>query len=402
MNVCMVAYSFYESDTRVQQYVKALAQRGDVVDVIALRRRGQPSYEVLHGVNVHRIQLRVVNENGRLAYLLRILRFLLHAAMVLTRKHLGRRYQLIHVHSVPDFLVFAAIVPKLTKTPVILDIHDILPEFYASKFSVSQTSLPFKLLKLVERWSIAFSDHVIITNHLWYERLVSRSASPARCTTICNYPDPQFFFPRWKRTTNGKFIIMYPGTLNWHQGLDIAIRAFARVADQMPDAEFHIYGEGPTKASLMRLANELGLDGKVIFKEFVPTNEIARLMGEADLAVVPKRATLFGNEAQSTKVLEFMALGVPVIKTRTKIGTYYHDQFRVKFFEPEDVDDLANCMLMLKRDKRFRNELILNAGKYAQQNNWEVKKQDYLRLVDSLVARQAYGTWEQPSVKTGS
>lgn len=63
----MLAYSFYESDTRIMQYTKALIERGDVVDVIALRRQGSSKFEILDGVNVNRIQLRQVNERNRLS-----------------------------------------------------------------------------------------------------------------------------------------------------------------------------------------------------------------------------------------------------------------------------------------------------------------------------------------------
>jgi len=99
----------------------------------------------------------------------------------------------------------------------------------------------------------------------------------------------------------------------------VAIRAFARVAGEMPQADFHIYGEGPAKPALIELANELYMQGRVIFHDFLPSREIARVMAEADLAIEPKRATsAFGNEALSTKILEFMALGVPVVASRTR------------------------------------------------------------------------------------
>ena len=389
---CMLAYSFYEGDTRILQYATALAKRGDVVDVIALRRKGQPKHEVLHGVNVHRIQLRTVNEHGRLAYLYRMLWFLLRSAVVLARMHLAKPYKLVHVHSVPDFLVFAAAIPKLLGARVILDIHDILPEFYASKFNVKQESLLFKLLLLVERWSVAFSDHVIVANHIWHERLISRCVSQEKCTAICNYPDPRLFFPRSKARANDKFVITYPGTLNWHQGVDIAIRALARLADQIPEAELHIYGEGPAKPSLIALAKDLGLKGKVVFHDFLPTDQIVEVMAGSDLAVVPKRASSsFGNEAASTKISEFMALNVPLVVSRTKVDSYYYQDSTVKFFESDNDADLAECILLLKRDHELRDRLVSNAVKYVEQNNWDVKKHEYLRLVDSLVAARECG-----------
>ena len=382
----MLAYSFYENDSRMLQYAKALVQRGDIVDVIALRREGQPDYEVLNGVNVFRIQSRTVDEYKARDHLVRILMFLLRAAIVLTKKHWRHPYQLIHVHSVPDFLVFAALIPRLSGTPVILDIHDILPEFYASKFKASPHSITLNILLFAERLSASFSNHVIIANHLWHKRLTSRSVPAIRCTPICNYPDMTVFSPHLRKRANGKFLITYPGTLNWHQGLDIAISAFAKIADLAPDAEFHIYGEGPVKPTLIEQASSLGLNGKVVFHDILPITEIAQVMADSDLAVVPKRASSpFGNEAASTKIAEFMCVGVPVIESRTRIGMFYENESRVRFFKSEDVDDLGNAIMELYRNPQLREQLTANAAQHVRMNNWNVKKHVYLQLVDMLV-----------------
>jgi glycosyltransferase involved in cell wall biosynthesis/coenzyme F420-reducing hydrogenase beta subunit len=391
LRIAMLVYSFYESDTRVMQYAQALAQCGNEVDVICLRRPGQPVEQCLDGVNVHAIQTRPANERGKLSYAWRISRFLARSALFLARKCANRRYDLVHVHSVPDLLVFAALAPKMFGSKIILDIHDILPEFYASKFGIESGSLTFKALAAAERISIAFSDYVIIANEIWLQRLVSRSVAPGKCMAIRNYPDPEIFCPR--ETTRidqdrQHFTIIYPGTLNHHQGLDIAIRAFARISVQMPGAEFCIYGQGPEKAMLARLIAQLGLTNRVHLYEFVPTKRIAPIMASSDLAVVPKRASsLFGDEAASTKVMEFMALGVPVIISRTKIDSYYFNESLVKFFESENDAALADAILELYRNPQLRKQLVHNGRNYVQQNNWNEKKQDYLALVDRLVSR---------------
>lgn len=382
----MIAYAFYDNDTRIQQYTQALVERGDAVDVIALGRNGQAPCEVLDGVTVHRIQVRVRDERGPLWYLLKMLQFLIRSAVFVTTAHLKKPYQLVHVHSVPDFLVFAAIAPKLGKVPIILDIHDILPELYASKFKLDHGSFLFKGLLSIERVCARYSHHVIIANHLWHERLISRTVDRTNCTPICNYPDPAIFFPRPKTSTDGKFIMLYPGTLNHFQGVDLAIKAFAKVEAVAPHAELHIYGEGPEKMGLMNLTKQLRLERRILFSDFVPVKEIADVMGQAHLGVVPKRAGSFSNEAVSGKVAEFQALGVPVLESRTKVGTYYNDSSRVMFFEPENVDDLADCMLRLIRDTQLRERLAANALKHRQENNWRSKKREYLRLVDSLVS----------------
>jgi glycosyltransferase involved in cell wall biosynthesis len=284
-------------------------------------------------------------------------------------------------------MVFAAALPRCAGARVILDIHDILPEFYASKFEVSASSLVFRALKVIERWSAAFADHVIVANHLWYERLVSRSVSREKCTPICNYPDLRYFHPCPRTRTDGKFIMMYPGTLNWHQGLDVALRAISKISIAIPHAELHIYGDGPAKPGLARLTQHLGLNGKVRFYDPKPLREIIEVMSQADLAVVPKRAESFGNEAVSTKVLEFMALGIPVVQSRTKVGTYYHTDARTMFFTSEDANDLARRILLLIRNPQRRQRLVANALQHARENNWMVKKQLYLDLVDSLTGR---------------
>jgi glycosyltransferase involved in cell wall biosynthesis len=382
----MLAYAFYESDMRILRYANALTERGDVVDVIALRREGAAAFEVLDGVNVYRIQTRERNERGWFDYLIRILRFMFASTIFLTRKHLSRPYDLIHVHSVPDFLVFSAVAPKLLGAKVILDIHDILPEFFASKFSAGEHTIKFKLLLWAEYLSIRFSNHVIIANDLWRERLVRRSAEDHRCTSIINYPDTRIFYRREElRPHDGRFRMTYPGTLNSHQGVDIAIRAVAELHHEMPELQFHIYGEGPERSALMELSAGLNLSDAVIFHHFLPCNRIADAMAMSDIAVVPKRAaSRFGNEAMSTKIMEFMSLGIPVIVSDTRIDRYCHDETRVRFFESDNVADLAASIRALRNDDRLCEQLAQNAFAYVQASSWNQKRHVYLDLTDEL------------------
>ena len=388
IRACMAVYSFYESDNRVMRYAEALAKRGDEVDVIALNRGGTPAFEKIRGVNVHRIQTRTIDERGKLSYLLKILRFLFNSSVFLTKSHSRKPYDLIHVHSVPDFEVFAAVLPKMRGAKIILDIHDIVPEFYASKFNESRESILFKALALMEKVSIQFSDHVIISNHLWEKTLLSRSAERHECTVVLNYPDESLFYRRPRERSDGRFIMIYPGTLGWHQGLDVAVRAFAKIKDQMPMAEFHIYGRGPEKENLENLIAELGLENKVLIKETIPIDQIADVMAEADLGIIPKRNDPFGGEAFSTKSLEFMALGIPTIVSETKIDRFYFNDNVVKFFKPDDAYDLAQCMLLLGQDRELRERLRINAGKFVEDYSWDKRKTEYLHLVDALVRRQ--------------
>lgn len=382
--VCMLTYSFYERDARVRRYAESLSDRGDEVDVISLRNKGAAKTAIIRGVNIYRIQERVLNEKGKVSYLIRLLRFFIKSAIFLTKEHLKESYNLIHVHNMPDFLVFATMVPKLMGAKVILDIHDILPEFYSNKFHSGTNSLGFKALILEEKASTTFSDHVIISNHLWEKKLLSRLLNAQKCTVMLNYPDSTFFYKRQKTDNKKKFIMIYPGTLNTHQGLDIAIRAFCLIKDQVPDVEFHIYGEGHAKFNLQDLVKELEMEDRVLFKSSVSLEEIAEIMGNADLGVVPKRNDAFGDEAFSTKIFQFMSLGVPVIVSETKIDRYYFNNSVVQFFKPEDENDLAREMLLLIKSREQRDRLATNALEFVEDYTWGRRGKEYFQLVDSL------------------
>ncbi len=381
----MIAYTFYEMDTRVRQYAEALAERGDRVDVIALRHNRAARYETIRGVHVYRIQDRVRNENGRLSYLFRLLRFLISSSVFISKRHLSVKYDLVHVHSVPDFEVFAALMPKLMGAKIILDIHDIVPEFYASKFNVNKNSTAYEALKLLEKISVRFSDHVIIANHIWEKTLLGRSAKEGTCTTFLNYPDPTIFYHRPEVRNNGSPLFIYPGSLNWHQGLDIAIKAFAIARQKLPGAQFHIYGGGPEESALRNIVEDLSLGGNVHFYSFLPSEQISEVMSRASVAIVPKRNDPFGGEAFSGKVFEFMALGVPIILSRTKVDDFYFDGSLVHFFEPENYRELADALVLLASDENRRRALANNALKFIDGLCWDKKKYDYYSLVDKLL-----------------
>jgi glycosyltransferase involved in cell wall biosynthesis len=152
----------------------------------------------------------------------------------------------------------------------------------------------------------------------------------------------------------------------------------------MPDAEFHIYGDGIMKQQLIKQAEDLGLGNVVRFFDPVPAEEIAGLMAKADLGVVPKRADSFGNEAYSTKIMEFLAVGVPVVVSSTKVDRYYFDDSVVRFFESGNSKQLAQAMYDVLNNAALRTNMIRNGLDYVDRNSWDNRKSVYLSLVDSL------------------
>lgn len=399
----MVTYSYYESDNRIIRYAETLAARGDEVHVVALRRsRDLPAEESIGRVALHRIQDRLgKRETGAALFLWPLLRFTCAASLWLARHGRRRRFDVIHVHNIPDFLVLAAWFAKLRGSKVILDIHDIVPELFASKFGVGPDSLVVGALRMVERWSAAMADRVILASHLWYERYTSRSAPAAKCTAVINHVDEQVFRPLPRRRTGTEPTVVFPGGLQWHQGLDIAIRAFVPLLQRLPDAKLEIYGEGGARPALEALVAQLGLQRAVRFHEPVGLREVAQIMADADLGVVPKRADSFGNEAYSTKIMEFMSVGIPVVVSSTKVDRHYFDDGVVRFFPSGDHDALAQAMFELLSDPERRRQQVLRAKQYVLQNCWDRHKRAYLDLVDSLVlpSSPAAGAAGQPAAR---
>jgi glycosyltransferase involved in cell wall biosynthesis len=383
----MIVYSVYRRDNRVIRYAEALAGRGDTVEVISLKQNpSDPAAEKVGSVQLYRVRGRYTkNQRHQGEYLLPILWFGAVATVRLAWRHFRHRYDLIHVHNMPDFLVFAAWFPKLTGAKVILDVHDIMPEFYASKFHRGEGAFGIRALKKIEHASARFADHVIISNHLWFKPFVSRSAPEQKCSVFINHVNQRLFYRRPHAANGNKRIIMFPGGLQWHQGLDIAIRAMPLVLKKITAAEFHIYGDGNMKDELVALTRDLGLTDKVRFFDPRPVSEIAEVMSQADLGIVPKRADSFGNEAYSTKIMEFMSLGVPVVVSSTKIDRFYFNDSIVRFFESGNPDALAEAIVEVLQDNELRRRMIANGLECADQNSWQRRQAAYLELVDALI-----------------
>lgn len=381
---CMVSYSVYESDNRVRRYAETLVDAGYKVDAIALRRKGQPKRQTISGVRLFGVQYRIKNERGKFSYLAKILLFFCRSMLRLAWQQIKEPYDVVHVHSVPDFEVFAAFVPKLMGAKIILDIHDIVPEFYASKFKVSSGSFVFRSLVLVEKISCWFANYVIVSNHLWEKRLRERSVPQSKLITILNFPDTKVFSRLGHNRDDGKVIMLYPGTLNFHQGLDLAVLAFSHINRQIPEAEFHIYGSGDQLAALQNMISELQLQERVLLKGSLPIDEMARVIEDADIGIVPKRNSGFGDEAFSTKILEFMALGVPVIVSATTIDKYYFNDRIVRFFCPDDDNSLAEAMMQMIKDHRERLALAERADEFIKSYTWDVNKNLYMDVIKNL------------------
>lgn len=391
IRVCMLAYSFYDTDARVRRYAETLARRGDHVDVIALKREGetQDDHEILNGVNVYHIQERLVNEKGKLEYLYKLMKFLVNSSYYLTKMHLKSPYAVVHVHSVPDFEVFAALFAKITGTTIILDIHDPVPDFFSAKFGTGSNNIYIKILRFIEYISAKFADHVITVTDFWKDRIAKRShIDDDKISVILNLPDTRIFHKssdiKADKSAN-TFTLLYPGTLNKHCGLDIAIKAVHMVKNEIPSIKLNIYGGGAELDNLKKLVCALGLSDIVYFKKSVPLQFIPQIMLEADIGI----ALLSGHDeysqqALNVKLFEFLSMGLPSIATRTTSIAYYLDEETVMLSKPNDPDDVAKCIRELYFNEKKRNAFAERGIEFIKNNNSEIEMKKYLEIIDKI------------------
>lgn len=388
LNTCMFGYFTYENDARVLRYAEALLKRGDEVQVICIDRPGAQKNEIIRGVPVHRIQGRSFHEHSESSFVIPLVWFLIHGAVVITLKHLRRRFDVVHVHVPPDFHVFALLLLRLTGAKIVFDIHDLSPELFADKFTNGHSSIQVRLLKVLERVACGVANHVIAANDLWRTTLVSRSVSDDHCTTLINYPGPIFTgrkaVPPPEKGPR-KPLVLYPGSLGTHQGLSVGVRAAKILADRQVPLHFAIYGRGAEEESLRGLVSELKLENTVSIHGMLPLEQIADIMTTATVGIVTKLEDGFGGQAFSTKILEFMAIGVPVLVSSTPVDRFYFDDSLVEFFKSGDSEDCAKHLQRLLEDSTLRAARIARGLEFIRENNWDVKKKIYLDLVDRLM-----------------
>jgi glycosyltransferase involved in cell wall biosynthesis len=390
MNSCTVAYAFYETDFRVSRYAEALAGPGRRTDAIALQSEGKKKVEMINGIKLRRIQKRRFDDQGGpFDYLVKMGVFFVKASAIILANHLRYRYDLIIIHGVPDFLVFTAIIPRLLGAKVMLDIHDILPEFFCQRFNKPLNSMYGKLLRVAEYLSVKFSNFVITGNDLWRDKISKRDHFPLENTIgLINYPHLKYFTGINYRVRNSSLSIIYPGHLSQHHGIDVLVKAMPMVKKAVPFAVLNIYAASwiPQYRDLLeQLIKDLSMEGAITIHEPMDIHELVEIYKTADIGVVPKRGGFFASEAFSSKILDFMASGIPIVASRTTIDEYYFDDTQIMFFEPDNPDDLARSIIALHNDPA-RKKALSSAGKqYAFENNWETKKRVFLDIVKSVV-----------------
>jgi glycosyltransferase involved in cell wall biosynthesis len=388
-NICMLAYTHYLSDPRVRREAEALADRGYHVDFLCLRGEGEQSYQEVNGVHVIRLPQNRYRGRSLWAYVYGYSHFFVLSFLRLTWLQFRKGYALIQVHTMPDFMVFAAVMPKIMGSKIVLDIHDLMPELYCTKFGLAEDHPIIKIITLFERLSTRFAHRVIAVHRPQSRLLVKHGIPHWKIQTIMNAVDDKIFRSDEKIRRPDKkantFTLVYHGTLVKRYGVDVAIRAVRLAKEKIPRLRFLIYGEGNDLDELEALAEELNLSNTVIFsRKFLPLEQIPPALAQADVGLVPNRDTGRDN-VLPTKLLEYVTLGIPAIVSRTDTVEAYFDDTMVRFVRPGDEQQLTEAILELYYHPEKARHIAQNAHRYNEQYGWTRQRAAYYSFIDSLL-----------------
>mgnify|MGYP005725326161 CR=1 FL=1 len=385
--VLMTTFSYYPRDPRVVREARALVDAGMHVDVICLRDPGMLKKVNLDGVNVFRVDLER-KRAGKLRYIWQYFRFFLKSFRITTARHLRNRYDLIHVHNMPDFLVFSAILPKLTGAKIVLDLHDPTPEIFMTKFGVDEKHWFIRTLRMIEKLSIRFANLVLTPNIAFRDIFVSRGCPEEKLRIVMNSPLETVFHPGLldtERENPDDFVLMYHGGLLERSGVDLAVRAVHELRNEIPSLVFHIYGSGEMSGRLLKLIDELELHSHVIFHSRVPLQDIARQISTVDVGIIPNRMSPFTNLNFPTRIFEYLALDKPVIAPKTRGVQDYFGESGMNYFTAGDVESLKQAIRSLYLQSGNAAEIHRHARDVYQQHRWSIEKRRFVYAINSLI-----------------
>jgi len=383
--IAMVAYTDYDRDPRVRRYSEALVDHGYSVDCYILNNDNKLNIENKNGVNLHYLGVSQYRGNSNIAYIISYLKFFFYSFAKLIRNR--KKYSIVHVHNMPDFLVFSSIINKMYGAKIILDIHDNMPELYKAKFTSFISHLAYHLLLFQEKISCYFSDAVITVHEPHLEHNVKfHGLNEKKAYVIRNFADPKLFnvMKYKKQFKNDKFTIIYHGTIAERFGLKIVLQGLASIIKEFPFIHFNIYGKGDGVDSLLKDIYILSLDNNVTYHGQVPLDQLPKIIADADLGIVSYIHNDATNLMLPLKLMEYITMEIPVLTVKNKSIGYYFNENDLAYYKSGDSKSFAKELSDLISSSKKIHELKNRTCILNERLNWKSEKEKYLNIIKTL------------------
>lgn len=383
----MVVYSYFPQDVRPRREAEALINAGYTVDIICLRLPDQTKFENICGVDTHRVNMSK-SRSTKGKYITLYTKFFILSFFKLNQLFLKNRYNVIHTHNMPDFLVFLGVIPKLFGSKVILDLHDPTPDMLITKFAEDRNSLLIKMLKWQEKVSIKFAHKIISTNKSFVDKFVSRGCPPDKINIVMNSPQESIFnrfVNKSKEKSNeNKFVVMYHGIIITRYGFEELLNAVNLLKDKIPGLELRVYGTGEDVPLFLEMVQKLNLEN--IVKNFgqVSIEKIVETIPECNVGIIPNRLTPFTKINFPTRIFEYLHMKKPVVVPRTQGINDYFDEGSIFYFDAGNAENLANVILNIYSDSGKTQEVVNRGYEIYHKHRWEIQSKNLIKIYKDL------------------
>ncbi|MDZ7369671.1 MAG: glycosyltransferase family 4 protein [candidate division KSB1 bacterium] len=293
------------------------------------------------------------------------------------------RYDYLHTHEEAAF--FGIHLAQRFNLPHLYDMHSSLPQ-QLQNFRFSDSKLLIRWFERLEERAVAASAGVItICPEL--QNYVESKFPDKVSILIENVADNSIVFPsspglekelRQKYHLDGKIVVLYYGTFEAYQGIDLLIRSAAIAAAGEPRLHFLLVGGNPQQVETYRaLAADCGVSGKITFTGFVQPEKIPGFTAVSDILVSPR---LKGTNSP-LKIYSYLRSGRPIVAVRHITHTQILNESVAELAEPEP-QAFAEAILRLTADPKRCRQLAEAARRMAEQH---YSYEDYLQKTSWIV-----------------
>jgi len=304
-------------DRRVWLECRSLVDAGYDVSVICPKGPGDPAYEDIDGVRIHKYAP-PRPANGALSYFWEFGYCWVRTAALASRILRRDGIDVLQACNPPDTYFALARLLRRRGVQFVFDQHDLCAEVYQSRFEQASPWLTRALLAL-ERATYRTADHVIATNDSYREiAMVRGHRSPDDVTVVRTGPDPDRLrrgAPDERLKRGREHLAVYLGVMGPQDGVDVAVRAIADLVHRQgrTDTSFALIGDGDARDDLVDLVHALDLDDAVELPGRISDEELFRYLSTASVGLSPDPPGPLNDVSTMNKTMEYMAFGVPVV-----------------------------------------------------------------------------------------
>ncbi len=375
-------------DRRVWQEACALRDAGYVVSIICPTGHGcERTFEAIDAIHIYRYEL-PVEASGAAGYAVEYAVALFRTFALAWKVLAERGFDAIHACNPPDLFFLIGGFFKLFGKKFVFDHHDLGPELYEAKFR--RRDFFHRLLLKLEYWTFRAADVSIATNESYRRVAIGRGRMPPeRVFVVRSGPslDRLKILPPDERLKRGRrYLVGYVGVMGKQEGLDYLLRAVRHIVRDLgrQDIHFGLVGGGTSLEQLKALALELGIAEFVTFTGRVPESEMLAMLNTAEVCVNPDVANEMNDKSTMNKIMEYMALGKPMVQFDLTEGRYSAGKSSL-YARRNDSFDLAKKLVELLDDPGSRAEMG-NAARRRMEDEleWRHEAPKLLAAYDAL------------------